>query len=129
MASATDVVERGPDTGALRPMGTGVATVLVVLTSVLMGPLGTRTLGDLGAGVVMIEPAGGDRNRSMGPGPHPEFSGIALNLLRNKRSIALDLKSAAGRRAFLDLAATADVMVTNLRPSPIERLEKITVSS
>ena len=93
------------------------------LTSILMGPLGTRSLGDLGADVIFVETAAGDRNRSMGPGPHPELSGIALNLLRNKRSIALDLKHPRGRQAFLDIAATCDVVVTNLRPGPLERLE------
>jgi len=95
---------------------------VVDLTSVLMGPLATRTLGDLGADVISIEGADGDLNRAMGPGPHDEFSGVALNLLRNKRSVALDLKTDAGRAAFLDIAATCDVMVTNLRPGPLERL-------
>jgi len=56
VASATDVVERGPDTGALRPMGTGVATVLVVLTSVLMGsvPVFARALTDAGLSAVSV---------------------------------------------------------------------------
>lgn len=92
------------------------------LTSVLMGPSATRTLGDFGADVITVEPAIGDRNRAMGPGPHDEFSGIALNLMRNKRSVCIDLKVASGRDAFLAIAATADVLVTNLRPGPLERL-------
>lgn len=87
-----------------------------------MGPVATRMLGDLGADVIFVESAKGDRNRTMGPGPAEQFSGIALNLLRNKRSIALDLKQSRGRQAFLDLAATCDVMITNLRPSPLHRL-------
>ncbi len=92
------------------------------LSSVLMGPAATRTLGDLGADVIFVEPAKGDRNRTMGSGPVEEFSGIALNLLRNKRSIAVDLKQPRGRHAFLDIAATCDVMITNLRPGPLRRL-------
>lgn len=92
------------------------------LSSVLMGPVATRMLGDLGADVIFVESAKGDRNRTMGPGPAEQFSGIALNLLRNKRSIALDLKQSRGQQAFLDLAATCDVMITNLRPSPLHRL-------
>ena len=92
------------------------------LSSVLMGPVATRTLGDLGADVIFVESATGDRNRSMGTGPTAEFSGIALNLLRNKRSIAMDLKHPRGRQAFLDIAATCDVMITNLRPGPLARL-------
>lgn len=92
------------------------------VTSVVMGPLASRILGDLGADVVVVEGRKGERHRAMGGGPHPELSGIALNLLRNKRSIALDLKADAGRQACLDLAATADVMLTNLRPGPVARL-------
>ncbi|MDA3041307.1 MAG: CoA transferase, partial [Actinomycetota bacterium] len=92
------------------------------LTSVVMGPLSTQLLGDLGADVVSIEDSVGDTNRSMGPGPQPGLSGVSLNLLRNKRSVSLDLKHPEGRAAFLRLAATADVMVTNLRPGPLGRL-------
>src|SRR3954452_23964307 len=92
------------------------------LTSVVMGPLATRTLGDLGADVITVESPGGERNRTMGPGPHDQFSGIALNLMRSKRSVALNLKMESGRQAFLDIAATCDAMVTNLRPGPVKRL-------
>ncbi|MEM7285546.1 MAG: CoA transferase, partial [Actinomycetota bacterium] len=92
------------------------------LTSVIMGPLASRILADLGADVIVVEGRKGERHRAMGGGPHRELSGVALNLLRNKRSIALDLKHDAGRQACLDLAATADVMLTNLRPGPVRRL-------
>ena len=95
---------------------------VVDLSSVLMGPAATRMLGDLGADVIFVESATGDRNRSMGAGPVEGLSGIALNLLRNKRSIAVDLKNPRGRQAFLDIAATCDVMITNLRPGPLSRL-------
>jgi crotonobetainyl-CoA:carnitine CoA-transferase CaiB-like acyl-CoA transferase len=87
-----------------------------------MGPLSTQILGDFGADVITIEPPEGGGNRGMGAGPHPELSGIALNLLRNKRSVCLDLKKAEGRRAALEIARTCDAMVTNLRPSPLRRL-------
>lgn len=92
------------------------------LTSVVMGPLATQNLGDLGADVITIEAAKGETNRYMGTGPHPDLSGIALNLLRNKRNLAIDLKAPAGRDAVLRLAATCDVFVTNLRPAPLLRL-------
>ena len=92
------------------------------LTSVVMGPLATQILGDLGADVITIEAAKGETNRVMGLGPHPQLSGIALNLLRNKRNVAVDLKSPDGRDAVLAIAATCDVFVTNLRPAPLIRL-------
>lgn len=92
------------------------------LTSVVMGPMATQILGDLGADVVTVESANGDTNRVMGPGPHPQLSGISLNLLRNKRNIALDLKTESGRDILLRLAARCDVFVTNLRPGPLRRL-------
>jgi crotonobetainyl-CoA:carnitine CoA-transferase CaiB-like acyl-CoA transferase len=92
------------------------------LTTVVMGPYATQSLGDLGADVIKVETAGGDSSRSMGGGPHPELSGVALNLHRNKRSISLDLKHAHGKEVFLDLLDTSDVFVTNLRPEPIRRL-------
>lgn len=92
------------------------------LTSVVMGPMATAILGDLGADVVTIESARGDTNRAMGAGPHPQLSGISLNLLRNKRNVDLDLKTAPGRELLLELAATCHVFVTNLRPAPLARL-------
>ena len=48
--------------------------------------------------------------------------GVALNLLRNKRSVVLDLKCDTGREAFLRIAKRCDVLVTNLRPGPLARL-------
>ena len=92
------------------------------LTSVVMGPLATQILGDLGADVITIEAAKGETNRVMGLGPHPQLSGVALNLLRNKRNVGLDLKSPDGRAAVLAIASTCDVFVTNLRPAPLARL-------
>src|ERR1700730_13094730 len=92
------------------------------LTSVVMGPLATQILGELGADVIVVESARLDTNRLMGAGPHPMLSGIALNLLRNKRSICLDLKHARGREVFLRVAERCDVLVTNLRPGPLRRL-------
>jgi crotonobetainyl-CoA:carnitine CoA-transferase CaiB-like acyl-CoA transferase len=95
---------------------------VVDLTSVIMGPVASRTLGDLGADVITVEGLRGEMHRGMNAGPHPQLSGIALNLLRNKRSLAIDLKSEDGHQVFLDLAATADVLITNLRPGPVRRL-------
>ena len=62
------------------------------LAAVVMGPYGTQLLGDLGAEIIKIETSTGDGSRVMRGGPHPELSGIALNLHRNKRSIGIDVK-------------------------------------
>lgn len=108
----------------MTPAATGPLADLRVLdlTSVVMGPYATQILGDLGADVVTVEDIGGDTNRYMGPGPHPQLSGIALNLMRNKRNVSLDLKHPEGREAFLRLAEVSDIVVTNLRPGPLSRL-------
>ncbi len=95
---------------------------VVDLTSIVMGPLATQILGDLGADVITVEDPRGTLSRVMTGGPHPGLSGVALNLLRNKRNIVLDLKTEAGRDALLEVAATADVLVTNLRPGSLARL-------
>ena len=92
-------------------------------SSVIMGPYATQILADFGAEVICVEERTGDTNRHMGP-PQvaPGLSAGVLNLLRNKRNVCLDLKHPAGREAFLRIAATCDVVVTNLRPGPLARL-------
>ena len=92
------------------------------LSSVIMGPYATQILADLGADVIAVETPAGDTNRIMGSGPVEGLSGIALNILRNKRNIALDLKDPEGRDAVLRIAETCDVVVTNLRPKSLRGL-------
>ena len=92
------------------------------LSTVVMGPYATQLLGDWGADVVKIEDGGTDTARHMGPGPVPGLSGVAMNLLRNKRSIVIDLKRSEGQGIARQLAMASDVVVTNLRPGPLRRL-------
>jgi len=92
------------------------------LTRVVMGPFATQILADQGADVVMVEASGGDTNRVMGPGPTPEFSGVALNILRNKRSVGLDLKDPEHAAAVRRLVAECDVVVATMRPGALRRL-------
>jgi crotonobetainyl-CoA:carnitine CoA-transferase CaiB-like acyl-CoA transferase len=93
------------------------------LTRVLAGPYGSMLLADMGAEVVKIEdPAGGDPVRRMGPPFVNGESAYFLALNRNKKSVALDLRSDAGRAAFLDLVARADVVLDNFRPGVMQRL-------
>jgi crotonobetainyl-CoA:carnitine CoA-transferase CaiB-like acyl-CoA transferase len=95
---------------------------VIDLSSVVMGPYATQILGDMGADVVKIEPPGGDSTRLTQPQRHPGMGALALNVNRNKRSVAIDLKTGAGHAAALDLVRWADVLVTNMRPGALHRL-------
>jgi crotonobetainyl-CoA:carnitine CoA-transferase CaiB-like acyl-CoA transferase len=95
---------------------------IVDVTSNVAGPLGTMILGDQGADIIKVEPIdGGDATRSAAQ-KRAGFSTSFLNNNRNKRSIALDLKTAAGRRALLRLCTGADAFVQNYRPGVVDRL-------
>jgi crotonobetainyl-CoA:carnitine CoA-transferase CaiB-like acyl-CoA transferase len=95
---------------------------IIDLTSVVMGPYGTQILGDMGADVIKVESPEGDVCRYAGPFRNRGMSGSFLNLNRNKRSIALDLKQDEKRQVLLDLLVGADVFVTTLRPQALRRL-------
>ncbi|MCO1655656.1 CaiB/BaiF CoA transferase family protein [Pseudonocardia humida] len=92
------------------------------LSRVVMGPLATQVLGDQGADVIMVEADGGDTNRVMGPGPHPQLSGVALNMLRNKRSVDVDLTTPEGVAIVHGIVRTCDVVVATMRPQALARL-------
>ncbi len=92
------------------------------LTDVVMGPLGTRMLADMGADVIRVEAPGGDVIRHYEPMRNPAMSAFSMNLNRNKQSILLDLKSEPGRQAVRDLIASCDVFVSNMRRAALERL-------
>ncbi|MCH9018480.1 MAG: CoA transferase, partial [Chloroflexi bacterium] len=90
------------------------------------GSFCARLLGDAGADVVKVEPPHGDRYRRNGPYPggvpDPEWSGLFLYLNSNKRGVSLDIESAGGWAAFLDLTAASDFLVLGQNSSEIERL-------
>ena len=95
---------------------------VVDLTTVVMGPLATRMLADMGADVIWIESPDGDVLRDYEPMRHAGMGAFSMSLSRNKRSVMLDLKTETGAQAVRDLIATADVFVTNLRRKAIDRL-------
>ncbi len=92
------------------------------LTRVLAGPMCTMLLGDMGAEIIKIEdPAHGDDTRGWAP-LVGGWSTYFLSVNRNKKSVAIDLKSVEGRALLEDLIKTADVLVENFRPGTLERL-------
>lgn len=96
---------------------------VIDLTQFVLGPYATQTLGDLGADIIKIEEPAGDRQRRGGKPPKSKTMGplfVALN--RNKRSVALDLKSEPGRLALARLIRTGDLFIHNMRPEAIARL-------
>lgn len=95
---------------------------IIDLTTFLSGPFGTQILGDLGADVLKVEPPTGDSSRAIPPHFIGEESAYYLGNNRNKRSIAVDLKTADGLRIVKDLIAQADVVVENFRPGVCTRL-------
>ena len=97
--------------------------VVADLSRVLAGPFATMLLGDLGADVVKVEhPEGGDDTRGWGPPWYGGHSTYYLSVNRNKRSVALDLKTDPGREAARALAGRADVLVENFKAGALERM-------
>jgi crotonobetainyl-CoA:carnitine CoA-transferase CaiB-like acyl-CoA transferase len=93
---------------------------IVELTAMITGPLAGTMLADLGADVIKVEnPPDGDPFRSFRGG---NYSPYFCTYNRNKKSVALNLKSEGGRAAFLKLVATADVLIENFRAGVMDRL-------
>lgn len=98
-------------------LGTPLTGIKVLdLSRILAGPWCTMTLGDMGAEIWKIEhPIGGDDTRGWGP---PDVDGLATYFMtanRNKRSIAIDLRTPEGQGLVQDMAARADIVVENFR--------------
>ena len=109
----------------------GAATTLTLdgvtvldFTQVMLGPCCTQVLGDYGADVIKVERLGiGDISRwSIGEDPDGGNNPVFASLNRNKRSLAVDLKSKEGRAAIRQMAASVDVVVNNFRPGVMERI-------
>ena len=91
---------------------------VIEFTHMVMGPTAGVILGDLGADVIKVEPLNGDNTRRLqgsGAGYFPMYN-------RNKRSIALDLKSPEGCKVALDLIQSADIVLENFRPGTMANL-------
>jgi crotonobetainyl-CoA:carnitine CoA-transferase CaiB-like acyl-CoA transferase len=96
--------------------------VVLDLSHALAGPFASTMLGDYGAEIIKIEPLGGEIARAWGP---PFYGGEAayfVNLNRNKKSVAIDLKHPDGQALFLRLLEDADVVLENLRVGTVKKL-------
>ncbi|SEJ24709.1 Crotonobetainyl-CoA:carnitine CoA-transferase CaiB [Sphingobium sp. AP50] len=90
----------------------------------MAGPFAAQRLGDMGADVIKVEPTSGEwqRHASAGGATGNRINVSFLSLNRNKRSLAIDLKSPEGKAVLLDLVKEADVFLQNYRPGVAERL-------
>ena len=91
---------------------------VIEFSHMVMGPAAGLMLADMGAEVIKVEPIGGDKTRRLrgaGAGYFPMYN-------RNKKSLAINLKSEEGKRAILDLIESADVFIENFRPGALEKL-------
>lgn len=96
---------------------------VIDLATVVAGPFAATLLGDYGAEVIKIEnPKAPDATRSWGIDPASGVGPFWAVFGRNKFPIALDLKSEAGKTAFMDLIKKSDVLVQNMRPGTLDRL-------
>lgn len=95
---------------------------IIDLTAVVLGPVATLHLADMGADVIKVEPPEGDVMRNPGNAPTPGMGPIYLGINRNKRALCLDLKKPEAIAALKRLIATADVFVHNMRVEAVERL-------
>lgn len=94
------------------------------ISRVLAGPLCAQALGDLGAEVIKVESLGlGDETRGWPPFKGAGLGAVFLSVNRNKRSIAVDLKTAEGRRIVHELAKDSDIAIESFSTGVAERLE------
>jgi len=92
------------------------------VASIVLGPLATQYLGDMGADVIKIEPPGGDLTRSLGPQRHRGMSAVFLNCNRNKRSVVLDLHRPEDQAVLHRMVADCDVLVHSIRTDAAQRM-------
>ena len=102
---------------------------VIDLTAVLLGPLATQHLADMGADVIKVEPSEGDLLRASGGamGNDKRMGPIYLAANRNKRSICLDLKKPGAVAVVKDLVRRADLFIHNSRPQAIGSATKLRI--
>jgi formyl-CoA transferase/CoA:oxalate CoA-transferase len=96
--------------------------VVLDLSHALAGPFASTMLGDYGAEIIKIEPLDGEIARGWGPPFYGDETAYFINLNRNKKSVAIDLKHPDGQALFFKLLDRADVVLENLRVGTVTRL-------
>ena len=91
------------------------------LTTMVSGPVAAMMLADQGAQVIKVEPLAGEQMRYLGS-PHNGIPAVFFSCNRGKKSIAIDLKSEAGKEVLRDLTKTTDILLQNFRPGAMDRM-------
>ena len=122
-ATAAEQIANGKMSETVKPLA-GIR--ILDLTHMLSGPYGSMILADLGAETIKVEPLQGEGTRRLlAKDPRNSLDGMGayyITLNRNKKSIALNLKSAEGLEVFYDLVRQADVVISNFGAGVPERL-------
>jgi crotonobetainyl-CoA:carnitine CoA-transferase CaiB-like acyl-CoA transferase len=113
-------MEPNPTPGG--PTGPLHGLKVVECASIVLGPMTSQFLGDMGADVIKIEPPEGDLTRAIGPRRADQMGAFFLNNNRNKRSVVLDLKVPEGRSVLYRLIAESDVFLHSVRTAAAARL-------
>jgi crotonobetainyl-CoA:carnitine CoA-transferase CaiB-like acyl-CoA transferase len=109
-----------PETATRQPLA---GLKVVDMTSLAMGPLAGQILGDYGADVIKVEPPAGDPFRHTLPTRSAGMGHVFLQLNRNKRSLAIDLKAKETQDVFRQLISGADILLSNMRPAAMMSLD------
>lgn len=112
-----------PDTSAQKKIGPLAGLKVIDLSHVMAGPACSMLLADMGADVIKVEKMpGGEDSRRMVPPTISSESAAFLIMNRNKRGIALDLKTEGGRKVLSRLLKDADVLIENYRLGTMDRM-------
>jgi len=108
---------------AVGPAAVGplVGLRVIEISTMMAGPYGATLLGDLGADVIKVESHFGDDSRRLGAMRDGEC-GPFLSLNRNKRAVVIDMLQPQGREVFARLAATTDIIISNVREPALSKL-------
>lgn len=122
MVDGTNLPTNMEDAAGAQGVAAGLSGLRILdLGRYIAGPLCAALLADQGAEVIRVEPPAGAPDREVMPIGLPGRGALYLQMNRNKKSLALDMDTAAGRAAFEKLVATSDAIIVNLPPAALRR--------